>query len=257
MLIAILNQSTLVKDADVITMTAAIQTQINLHYAPAWNEKPTPIKFFTNKNDIPGYAWVIYLMDTDASVPGALGFHQQENNGKIDGFILCQPILSNNGAVLAFDANNSSQYTVSATLSHEVLETLQNRFVNKWFDNGATTWAGEICDPIEQVSYGIAVDGASVSVSDFCFPNFFNSDATEPVNGPFNYLKSLKAPFSMASGGYSLQRTAGPGTETQVFGATMPQWRRSMKMKEFARGGRIGNPLSKMAAQDTSKSPVK
>jgi hypothetical protein len=252
MLIAILNQSTLVSEAECQVMCQAIQIQINLHFAPAWNEKPIPIECYADKNKIPGYAWVIYLVDTDTSVPGALGFHQQENNGKVDGFILCQEILSNGGAVLAFDANNSSQYTISATLSHEVLETLQNRFTTKWADNGTTSWAFEICDPVEQVSYGILVDGVSVSVSDFCFPNFFNPDATLPVNGPFNYLKSLSTSFSMLSGGYSIQRTGGPGTETQVFGATMPPWRRSMKMKEFARGGRIGNPLSKVAAPDTS-----
>lgn len=253
MLIAIVNESTLVVNSDVEIMCQAIQIQLDLHFAPAWNEKSIPIKFYTNKNDIPGYAWCIYLMDTDASVPGALGFHQQENNGKIDGFILCQPILSNGGAVLAFDPNNSSQYTVSGTLSHEVLETFQNRFTNKCFDDGTTTWAGEVCDPVEQVSYGIAVNGVSVSVSDFVFPNFFNPDATQPVNGPFNYLKSLTAPFTMLSGGYSIQRTGGPGTETQVFGATMPQWRRSEKMRSFARSGKIGNALHMIAAPSTSK----
>jgi hypothetical protein len=253
MLIAILNQSTLVQDADVITMVSAINTQIVLHFAPAWNMKPIPVKFFTDKNKIPGFAWVIYLEDTDANVPGALGYHQEETNSKVDGFILCEPILSNGGTVLTFDPNNSSQYSVSGTLSHEVLETMQNRFTNKWYDFGNASWCGEVCDPVESVSYGIAVGNINVAVSDFCFESFFNPDATLPRNGPFNYLKTLTTSFSMLSGGYSIQRTGGPGTETQVFGATMPPWRRAQKMAEFARGGRIANPLSKVVAPSTDK----
>lgn len=238
MLIAVINESTLVTNDQVNTMCEAIQIQLNLHFAPAWNQKSIPIIFYTDKTKVPGYAWTIYIIDNDAQVAGALGFHEEETNGKIDGYIMCQPILSNGGSVLTFDPANPGQYTVSATLSHEVMETFMDRFTNVFCDNGATSWCQEMCDPVEQIGYGIMVKGVNVSVSDFVFPNFFNPYASLTKNAPFNYLNSLKAPFTILAGGYAIQRTGGPGTETQVFGETMPQWRRDTKKKKFSRGGR-------------------
>jgi hypothetical protein len=82
-----------------------------------------------------------------------------------------------------------------------------------------------------------------VAVSDFVFPNFFNPEASFKVNGPFNYLKSVEEPFTILAGGYAIVRTGGPGTETQVFGETMPQWRKDTKKIPVSRGGRRVLPL--------------
>lgn len=236
MLIAVINQSTLVTNAQVNTMCQAIQIQLDLHFMPAWNLKNGTVKFYADAAQVPGYSWTIYVIDTDAQVAGALGFHQEVGD-KVNGYIMCQPILSNGGSVLAFDASNPGAYTVSGTLSHEVLESINDRFTNTFCDNGATSWCMEMCDPCEQIGYAIEVDGYSVSVSDFCFPSFFNPQATA-TNAPFNYLKSFTGPFQILNGGYAIQRTGGPGTETQVFGKAMPQWRQDTKKKAFSRGGR-------------------
>lgn len=238
MLIAVTNESTMVTNADVQTMCQAIQIQLDLHVLPAFNLKAGTIKFYADKTKVPGYAWLIHIIDTDAQVQGALGFHQEETNGKVDGFIMCQPILSNGGDILAFDPSNPGKYTVSATLSHEVIETVGDRYTNCFFDNGTTSWCGELCDPVEQIGYPLMVGTTNVSVSDFVFPAFFNPYAKLPDNAPFNYLNTLKAPFTMLAGGYSIQRTGGPGTESQVFGEAMPQWRRDMKKASFARAYR-------------------
>jgi hypothetical protein len=238
MLIAVINQSSLVKDSDIQLMVGAIQIQLDLHCAPAWNQKSIPIRFYSNAASVPGYAWTIYIIDNDAQVAGALGFHEEETNGKIDGYIMCQPILSNGGDVLKFDAANPGKYTISATLSHEVLETFLDRFTNVFCDNGTTSWCQEMCDAVEQIGYGIMVNGTNVSVSDFVFPNFFNQYAVVPRNAPLNFLNTLKAPFTILPGGYAIQRTGGPGTETQVFGELMPQWRRDMKKHDLARFNR-------------------
>jgi hypothetical protein len=238
MLIAVINESTLVTNAQCDFMCQAIQIQLNLHFAPAWNQKSIPIKFYPNKNLVPGYAWLIHIIDNDAQVADALGFHEEDTNDKIDGYIMCQPILSNGGSVLTFDPANPGQYSVSATLSHEVLETFMDRFTNVFCDNGNVSWCQEMCDPVEQIGYGITVNGINVSVSDFVFPNFFNPYATLPQNAPLNYLNTLTAPFAILPGGYAIQRTGGPGTETQVFGETMPQWRRDTKKKNFSRSSR-------------------
>jgi hypothetical protein len=236
--IGVVNQSTMVSNTDVDTMTKAIQKQLDLHMLPAWNLKAASVKFYADASKVPGYAWTIYVIDNDAQVAGALGYHQEETSDKIDGFIMCQPVLSNGGGVLAFDPSNPGQYTVSATLSHEIIETVGDRFTNTFCDNGSTSWCQELCDPCEQIGYGVMVGSTNVSVSDFCFPSFFNPYATLAKNAPFNYLNTLKAPFTMLAGGYSIQRTGGPGSEKQVFGEAMPQWRRDMKSASFARAAR-------------------
>jgi hypothetical protein len=238
MLIAVINESTLVSNADCQTMCAAIQEQMNLHVAPAWNSKPATIIFYADKTKVPGYAWVVNMIDNDAQVQGALGFHEEVSD-KVVAYIMAQPILSNGGTVLNFDSKNPGAYTVSGTLSHEIIEMFGDRYTNCYFDNGNVSWCAELCDPVEQIGYGIMVDGKNVSVSDFCFPSFFNPSATLALNAPFNYLNTVKVPFSILPGGYAIQRTGGPGTETQITGELMPQWRKDIKQSEFSRFKRI------------------
>lgn len=240
MLISVLNESTMVSDSDVELMVKAIQIQLDLHVLPAWNIKSGTIKFYTDKTKVPGYAWVVRIIDTNAKVQGALGYHQQEFNGRIDAFIMCEPILSNGGTTLKFDPKNPGAYTVSGTLSHEVIEMIGDRFTNSFCDNGSTSWCQELCDPVEQIGYGININGTDVSVSDFVFPSFFNLYATLAMNAPFNYLNTLVAPFTILPGGYAIQRTGGPGTETEIFGELMPQWRKDIKRNDVSRFNRIG-----------------
>jgi hypothetical protein len=234
MLIAVINNSTLVTNDQVNTMCQAIQIQFNLHVLPAWNIRSCTIQFFPNPKLVPGWAWSIFVIDNDAQVQGALGFHVEDND-KIDGYVMCKPILDNGGTALVFDPKNTQQYTVSGTLSHEAIEMVGDRFTNTFMDNGNISWCMELCDPVEQIGYGIQANGINVSVSDFVFPSFFNPNATLPQNVPFNYLNTLKTPFSILPGGYAIQRTGGPGTETQVFGALMPQWRIAMKKHDLSR----------------------
>src|SRR5690348_16473046 len=47
MLIAILNQSTLVSNADAPTMTEAVAAQVRYDAAPAWDRAPAAVVFYT------------------------------------------------------------------------------------------------------------------------------------------------------------------------------------------------------------------
>src|ERR1700722_172787 len=197
MLIAITNQSTMVSNADLTTICKAIQIQLDLHVLPAWNWKASTVSFYADATKIPGYAWTIYVVDSESSVPDALGFHQEETEDKIDGYIMSQPILSNGGAVMAFDAANPDQYTISGTLSHEVIEAVGDVYTNTYCDdNKGNSWCRELCDAVEQISCPVVVDGVSISVSDFLFPSYFNPYATLALNKPFNFLATLQSPFS-------------------------------------------------------------
>jgi len=236
MLIALVNRSSLVSNADLEIIAAAIQIQLDLHVLPAWNMKDATIQFYADEKTIPGYAWILYIIDTDAQVEGALGFHEEVND-KTDGYIMCEPILSNGGVVMNFDASNPGQYSVSGTISHEVCEMVGDVYTNTYYDDGSgILWCGELCDPVEQVGYGITVNGQMIAVSDFLFPAFFNSQSTLPRNAPLNYLNTLVKPFSMLAGGYSIQRVG--DAAQQVFARGMPTWRKKMKKTAFSRASR-------------------
>lgn len=237
MLIAVINESTLVTNDQVNTMCLAIQSQLNLHVLPAWNMKSGSIKFYADKNKVPGYAWVVSVLD-NATVAGALGYHSEDFD-KIDGFIFAQTVLSNGGKVL-FDAANPNNFTVSSVLSHEVCEMVGDRFANFWADGPSiaqgSEYALELCDPVEGDSYTITVNGTVVSVSNFVFPSWFNQQATAALNKPFDYLGKLSAPFTMTPGGYMI--VAESGKVSQVFGEEMPEWKRDIKRGSFSRNQR-------------------
>jgi len=232
MLIAVINESTMVSDSDVDTMCKAIQIQLNLHVFPAWNMKSGTIQFYADKNKVPGYAWLIHILDTP-TVAGALGYHS-EDNGKVDAFIFCQPVLSNAGVVL-YDINNPQNVSVSSVLSHEVLEMVGDKFADFWADGPSiaqgSEYALELCDPVEGDSYSVLVGTQPVSLSNFVFPSWFNQQATA-ANMPFDYLHKLSAPFTMTAGGYMIVRQS--GNVSQVFAAGMPEWKKALKVEKRA-----------------------
>lgn len=240
MLIAIINESTLVTNADIEMMTKAIQIQLSLHVLPAWNMKSGTVKFYSDKTKVPGYAWVVNILDNSTQA-GALGYHSEDND-QIDAFIFAQPILSNGGIILTFDPFNPQQYTVSATLSHEVCEMVGDRYANG-FSQGPQLTAGnlfaqELCDAVENDSYGININGVEVSVSNFVFPSYFNPEAKSPQNLPFDYLNKLSAPYTMDAGGYMIVATLnneGQVTAEHFFSEEMPQWRRDYVKGDFYR----------------------
>lgn len=240
MLIAVINESTMVTNAQCNTMCKAIQVQLNLHVLPAWNMKAATITFYADKTKVPGYAWVVNMLDNSTQA-GALGYHSLDND-KVDAFIFAAPVLQNGGAVMVYTPSNPTQYLVSATLSHEVCEMVGDRYANG-FSVGPQISSGnlycqELSDPVEDGTYAIAMDGYQVGVSNFLFPSWFNPEATKAANAPFDYMDVLTAPFTMTAGGYMIVATfsnEGQVTASQTFGEKMPQWRRDYVKGEFYR----------------------
>ena len=232
MLIAVVNNSTLVTNAEVQLMVQAIQIQLDLHALPAWNQKSATVTFYPNKNQVPGYAWVVNIIDNNSQVEGALGYHE-ETSDKIEAYIMCEPILSNGGTALVYNPSNPEQYTVSATISHEILEMVGDRFcgtfcVGPQNSSGSNLYCLELADPVENNSYPITVNGTLVSVSNFVFPSWFNPQSGNQ-NRPFDYLNLLNAPFTMTAGGYIITATLsneGQVTARHLFGDKVPQWKK-------------------------------
>jgi hypothetical protein len=240
-LIAVVNQSTLVTNAQLQTMCQAIQIQLDNHFLPAYNLKAATVSFYSSLANVPGYAWILYIVDNDAQVQGALGFHEEETNGRVDGYIMCQPILSNGGVVMVYDPTNTSQYTISATASHEILEMCGDRFAGN-FSQGPQITQGnlycvEVADPVEALNYPITVDGVQIAVSNFVFPSWWNPDFTKQ-NLPLDYLKQLTSPFSISTGGYMIVASLsneGQVTARHVFGPNVPRWKKDYVMGKFYR----------------------
>jgi len=223
MLIAIVNQSSLVSHADAATMTQAIASQIQLDVAPLWDRAPAAVVFYTDAAGIPPAAHVITLTDTIQDQPaGVLGYHTEDQGGKLWGIVAAQPELSNGGKVTTGD------WSVSSVLSHEVLEMFIDPNCNLWSNNGkGSIYTFEVCDPVEAPTY--AVNG--VSVSNFVTPAWFDPLAGSGTK--FDKLGLLAAPFGILKGGYVVYATS--GKEQQKYGDDFPQWRKDMKQGPYAR----------------------
>jgi hypothetical protein len=223
MLIAILNQSTLVADSDVATMTEAIATQVQFDAAPIWDRAPAAVVFYTDPATVPETAHGIAIVDTIQDQPkGVQGFHTEDQGGQLWGVVAAKPELDNGGQVLTGD------WSVSSTLSHEVLEMFVDPNCNLWASDGkGSVYSLEVCDPVEAPTYTVS----GVSVSNFVTPSWFDPLAAETAQ--FDKLGQLTAGFSVLPHGYMVYSTA--GEKHQIFGTGFPDWRKEMKTGPLAR----------------------
>jgi hypothetical protein len=224
--IVITNNSKRVDDADVQKMTEAVAKQVADDFSPAWAIAASSVIFQPSGATPPPGGALLTIVD-DPDQPGVLGWHTEGENATIFGYVFAAPVLDHGGQVLT-----GATYTVAATLSHEVLETIADPHVNLW----ATGTDGfvvsqEVCDPVENGSYDI--DG--ISVSNFVMPAWF--DAQAAANTKLDYLGQVSKPFQIAPGGYYVHFKG--GKPTQVFGEEVPGWRRTTKSNPKSRAGHL------------------
>ena len=195
----VINKSTLVSEDDVKRWTAACARQIAEHVAPAYGMRPVRVQFLSAASHAPAGAWVITVLD-DADQAGDLGWHTEDNSGRIYGRVFARPCLDYN-------------VPVSTTLSHEIVETFCDPDVDQWRDTGnGYSVAYEACDPVEGNSYMIG----DVAVSDFVTPGWYKSGS---VRTHWREPQVDVAPLGLAPGGYVVRKWA-DGHEDQEFGAT-------------------------------------
>jgi hypothetical protein len=230
MLIAILNQTNqspqpTVTNADVATMTAAIASQIQSDVAPIWGRAPATVTFYTDSNAVPTGAYRIAIVDTIPNQPtGVVGGHTEDQAGQMWGVVAAQPDLTNGGQVLTGD------WSLSSTLSHEVLEMFIDPNCNMWANDAqGSVYSLEVCDPVEAPTY--TVNG--VSVSNFVTPAWFDPQA--PSGSQFDKVGLLTAGFSILPGGYMTSKSVA-GKPQQQWGEAYPGWRKTMKGGPEARG---------------------
>ena len=200
--IAVVNQCTVLTDADIIPMISAIQIQIDRDFFPVWGITAN-LMFCTGEP--PADAWVVYVRDT-STVAGALGFHDLTAQYNPEAFIF---------------AGDDAKYGLltSVTLSHEILEMLVDPMINQTVfaqetNTTGTLFAYEVCDACEADENGVLIEvdaaagtkGATngkiaVRVSDFVYPSYF--EPARPANSTkFSHSGIITAPLQIASGGY-------------------------------------------------------
>lgn len=228
MFVAVQNHATRISDADVALAVRAVAHQVRYDVAPAWGQKSVSVVYLPKDAAVPAGSYAIGVYDT-ADQANALGYHSENPDGTVYGKVFVAPVLDNGGSAL------TGALSVSAVLSHEVLETFVDPHVQLWAsDGGNALYAYEACDAVEDGAYEVKVSGHAVSVSNFLYPSYF--DAQAPAGTKLDYLGVLTKPFEIAKGGYAVKLTLGAGTKvSQVFGEEFPEHKKPGKNHKLSR----------------------
>lgn len=134
-------------------------------------------------------AWQIIVAD-DSDQAGALGYHDFTPGGRPVAYVFAKT-----------DRDNGYDWQV--TLSHELCEMIVDPWISATMQTAdARFHAVELCDPVEDESYGysIHVEGHSpVLVSDFVTPNWFIPGAPSR----YSYRQHATKPLEVLTGGYA------------------------------------------------------
>lgn len=180
-LVALINQSSALTDADVRAAAAALNVQVNRDFTKAWGID-CMVQAITKGKKPPGGAWWLVLLD-NSDVADALGYHDLTNENLPLGKVFVE-------------TSRAAGDSWSVTASHELLEMLADPYL--WDTVGPYTggklYAKEVCDPCEAQEYDI--DG--VPVSDFVYPAYFGTGPGTKLN----HLGGLDTPLTLLPGGY-------------------------------------------------------
>lgn len=220
-MVAIINRSDQVSSSEVKAIADACDVQMG-EFCRDWDFKKWNVKVGGD-----GYVKLV-LVNTDADVPGALGYHDL-TDGRPVGFAMTDPTLQQGASVLGPGG-------VASVVSHELLEIRLDMYCNfsaMSFD-GWVYWL-EACDAVQSTDYDYA--GMGVHVSNYCRKAYFNPQAgtlTSKQDPPYDRLGKLRGPFTVDQGGYQVRNR--PGAEAQVNGHTPPNhgWRTLQRIKNAA-----------------------
>jgi len=187
--ISVINESTVLTDADVTPVVVALQQQVTNDFRPIWGTDAELKMIPQGTQQPPGTWWLVILDDSDQA--GALGYHDLTPDGLPIGKIFA-----------ASDLKAGMSWSVTA--SHELLEMLADPNINLtvFTQNADTTgvlYAYEVCDACEDDSFAYKIN--NVLVSDFVYPAWFESFRTEGST-QFDRMNQIKDPLQLLAGGY-------------------------------------------------------
>ena len=183
--IAVINESTVISDAQVQGMIPAFQTQWNRDLSAVWNLDQATFAFTPKDQQPPATSWwVVFLDDSDQA--GALAYHDLTDSGLPISKVFVKTIQTDNTSV-----------SVGAT--HEICEMAVDPTINlSAQDSSGSFWAYEVCDPVEDDKYGYKI--GDTLVTDFVTPAWFGF---KNESGALDFQKQASQPFVVLSGGYA------------------------------------------------------
>jgi hypothetical protein len=194
--IYMINQATLSLGVNFSTLTVALQKYIDEAFSPLWG---FTVRLIETTSTPPAGSWVLYFVDEDPTVGGALGYHSLS-----PGFPFGKVLISQ---IRKYSAS------VSVTAAHELVEILTDPSINLLAvaPNGVT-YATENADAVEETHF--LVNG--LEMSNFVTPAYFDSFRMSG-SGRFDYMRLVSKPFQLLPGGYSNILT--DGNWGQIFGS--------------------------------------
>jgi hypothetical protein len=200
--ISVINESTVLADADITPAVAALQKQVTNDFRPVWGVDAELVVVAKGTQPASGSWWLVLLDDSDQA--NALGYHDLTSEGLPAGKVFA-----------ASDLKAGTQWTVTA--SHELLEMLADPNINLtvFVQNSNTAgmlYAYEVCDACEDDSFGYTID--NILVSDFAYPTWFESFRAE-ASTQFDRTNRMQHPFQLLPGGYIGVFTVGSGSGWQ------------------------------------------
>jgi len=177
--IDVVNESSVVTDAQVSTLRTALAIQVTDDFRPRWNAACRLVE----ASKISATSWGLVILD-NSDQAGALGYHDLTATGLPLGKVFAKDVI-----------NDGMSWTVTA--SHELLEML----ADPWIDSAVQVanqafYSLEVCDACEDDSFGYTING--VEVSDFVYPDWFRAGST----GPYDYRGHITQPLQLLTGGY-------------------------------------------------------
>jgi len=182
--VSVINESTVLTDAQVQAFVPALQQQVSQDAGPVWNFDAKLVFVPKGGTPDPTTWWLVILDDSDQA--GALGYHELTSTGLPIGKVFAKTDIQDN-------------LQTSVTASHELLEMLGDPDINLTVLNETNTklYMRELCDAPEDDSLAYAING--VLVSDFCLPSWFQDGVSAPS---YSFKGNLPGPFQLATGGY-------------------------------------------------------
>jgi hypothetical protein len=203
--ISVINESTVLTDAEVIPVVAALQKQVTNDFRPVWGTD-AELKMIDRGTPPPNGSWWLVILD-DSDQAGALGYHDLTSDNLPLGKVFA-----------ASDLKAGASWTVTA--SHELLEMLGDPNINLTVfvqnsNTHGTLYAYEVCDACEDDSFGYQID--NILVSDFVYPSWFES-FRESGSTRFDHMNQIQNALQLLKGGYigTFNVTDGTGWQQQT-----------------------------------------
>lgn len=212
----VVNQSTVVTDADVTKMVLALNQTIPM-FTRDWKIGNLQVMILPKTETLPTGSGILNVLIMDLTdITGTAGYHTLYN-GTTTVKIFAQTVLNAGGVSLYEDTRTKP--TVSQILCHEVLEALVDPKCTQWILNPSTgtLYSLEVADAVDgNVKVVRLSDGTRVRVSDWVLPAWYDVQNTV---GPYNILDTLSAPFTLAPTGYAMTTSA--GSVNYLYGAAV------------------------------------